>query len=321
MKKLVFFKSFITVCLFLATSICFSNFSHSKTSDIASIQKNRSLKKNKFLKFTDHIANCGKELLDISHKAGQITKGFTSKMDSYRSVQTRQQFNELQAHKEQTISHVDVLKKNIKYIKNRCPLLNESISLEKTDTMKKKLNSRLSVLQGVEDHIDYMRDYNTELYDKGKLFLCWINLGSNKKHIGLVNLTFNVSFDIGDIHFIKTKLNTLNMLYDYASTYIKLCDVDNSLKKALAMDISHDEERRVLLSASSLKSILDYGQTILAKAQKRYEDHFDFQTMANLSCSRLEKTKADLGGICEIPLDNPSWAYSAHYFENQTLKH
>ena len=301
------------IFLFLISNMYFSYFAYSKIPDIDKIQTARVRAKQGFLKFTRHIRDCGEELLDLTEKTDQIMMDISSKRDLYYSVQTQEQFDDLKKDRSLSVSYIDGLKKNIQFLKNRCSLLNDTAFIRKADSIKQKLDSHISVLDGVNEHILFIRDVNTKIYNKDKLFDCWLK-ADNVESMGWDELSFILAQNVGDTFTMKAELNSLNIKYDFTSTYIDLCNIDKSVEIALASGLGKTDREKVLISAEGLKSIKEKSQEILNAVQKAYKENFDFQRLAKLKCSRLNERNADLAGICETPLDNPSWTYTAYHF-------
>ena len=87
----------------------------------------------------------------------------------------------------------------------------------------------------------------------------------------------------------------------YYPLFFNICDLEKA-----------DQTELNQAAAVSLKNALTSSQQTLEKAKLQFGD-MDFETSSQKLCQALTKQNKDHLGLCEEPLNNLSWIYSAHY--------
>ena len=169
-------------------------------------------------------------------------------------------------------------------------------TIKELKSVLKPLQNEYAILSEANRTISIRHDYfiqttktNKENVEENKIPWCRSNL--RQAHTGIiVEFTAHniLKIEKGDLYKINKSLNKCKILLDQMSNLSQICDLQ---------DLSRLEDAKQMVT--------------------QFENNFGhdsiFEQTSKYACETLNQS--DIGAVlCENPIDNPSWIYSAHYF-------
>ena len=306
MNKMTIFKPIILCGLLYSSAILFAE----SPASIDQIKKERKIKAQSFANHLSQVHSCKKALDHLFTQVADIKNTLSKNEELCGTIHTERQLNQCFQFRSDTLNEMEALKSSASNFKTQCsfPVFRKKMELihENLELPLNSLNRSLSLLTDIKREVAHYKRTQFQIYNKYKLLDCHLN--APIVEMSLWDLKAQRAFDNGNIHLIKQSLRALEVLNDYISTLYSLCNGDEAEETALNQTAS-----------SHLKNIVTNSQNILDNAKNKFSD-FSFDQLSQKMCQNLKDTNKDLFGLCEDPLNNPSWVYSAHCLWSETLK-
>ena len=298
------YKSFII--MFLLFNVFYIPLVFSSSSKIDQLKKERDKKHEAFLEMTSQIDQCGEELKILENQVVNADKEISSKRVFCQDMTSDVEYQKCLDSISEIITHLENLQNLTMDTQKRCPLF----------AAKSFLDRLLQAIQSAEDDrmklnkryqfIVFESNMNQSIYEENKLSTCYnsvlkidgnILYWANKVRMEVVTSQ--------DMYLINQGLSALEVSRDYISSLKEVClssvDSQQSSSHPNYADLIEKKEKQV---KEKVEQIFAIGESI------------DFQQAAKTMCKILEDKNKDTVSLCENPLNNPSWIYSAHYLLN-----
>ena len=281
--------------------------------DIEQIKQDRQNKSKVFLSSFNNIQSCKEKASNLSQQILAIKKDIYEKQDLYKNIRTEEAFQNTLKLRTQSLNSIKAIETEILSLNRNCPFLS-------SDSLKNNLDLTIKDLKKDQWSMNYDQGWikadkkiSERVHNNYKLGSCDINMSGPTQDI--ITLTFFMSLnDInGNIFELNKNFSFLKILDDYISTTAKVC----GLKEVIKTVDSLDEENKKIRKAEikSFQSSLEASQKMLTEG-KEIISNINFEESSKKICRKLRDSEKDHAGVCENPLDNPSWHYSVSYFLN-----
>ena len=281
--------------------------------NIEQVKKDRQNQSKGFLSSFNNIQSCKEKLNNLSQQVSAIKKDVYEKQDLYKNIRTEEAFQKTFKLRTQNLNSIKAIETEMLSLKKICPFFRFDSLVSNLDLTIKDLKQDQWSMNYDQDWIKTDKKISERVHNDSKLRSCDINMGGPTQDIIILSFFMSLNDSNGDIFELNKNFSFLKILDDYISTTATVC----GLKEAIETVDSLDEENKKIRKAEikSFQSSLDAGQKMLTEG-KEILNGFSFEESSKKICRKLRDSEKDHAGVCENPLDNPSWHYSVSYFLN-----
>ena len=296
--------NFLTFLIFYSLFYSSIVLSADSSPSIEKIKKERVAKAQSFASRVSQVHSCKEALGSLSSQITD-TKELLMRDDNFcTTIHREQQLQECFQFRSQSLAEMKHLKSAVSNVKTQCPFPILQTEMDEINENIKSpfrfLGYSLSYLEDVKKEVAHYKKTQAKIYNKYKLLDCHLKAPSTE--ISLWYLKAQRAYREGNLYMVHKALSALGVLNSYTTTLFSICDVENK-----------EETELNQAALSGLKDILNHSQETWDKAKDQF-GHMDFNKSAEKICQNLKDQNKDPFKLCENPLNNPSWAYSTHYF-------
>ena len=306
----MFYKLFIRA--FLLCGVCYIQFAFS--SSLSQLRQERENKYQEFIKSANNIKQCNKELRGLEGQINAVHKNILSKQSDCGKIDRGDKYKECVSFVSQSIVSLKDLKNVVLDTQKKCPLFDSESLIDRLSKLINFIEPELITLNGRHEFIAMDDIASVNVYNKNKLLKCSISLRHLSEGVSfwIDNVNWSLIGPSKDLYPVLQSFSALRIYEDYFLTTKEICltttdpektkDYDKYIKRIETRDKELKEEINTFFNRYSV---------------------FPFEENAAIICNTLGNsdavTKDVEKDLCEEPLNNPSWIYSAHYLLKNNL--
>ena len=268
-------------------------------------QEIQTARQNTHLNFktqADLIQYCTQEMSSVSSQAVIIKHNISEINNHCRNLDTEDQINECINSKETVLNKMKSLAQTVSIIQTRCFA---DFSLNRIVHSVNALEKDLMIFQGRYTRWLQRREQNKQEEYQNRPLLCSLDVGFRYRQMIDWDTQIKMASFSGDVYTFNKGVSAIAVLNDYIQILAGLCiqeEPDNPLSQsdlALVQEIHTRTQKSQELADQTVHQI----------------NNVDLDQWPKKWCSQQENTSSQvIQELCQNPLNNPSWTYSAYYF-------
>jgi len=295
---------------------------------IEALQRERKQNRNSFLNHAHQITTCAEEVQKLSVQANTISENFSKNTKTCGDfISTQDDYNHCKRDLSKIRTYLRGLKNNVANTKNNCPLFSvNDKQLSSSSTALKSSIRRLSD-EGMGFWLRFNRESNSSIYANSKYQNCASDISGTSYPIGFFSTgAFTCRYE-SDIYGLEKSLVGLRIYSDYSQAIAEACGVYevNEDQTALMQEINEiktENEQTQKRISEAIDKYHDYINEIKTENEKiqkiisedidRYSN-YSFDELSSKKCEEIQKRNINAFGLCDNPINTPSWKYSIHH--------
>ena len=304
----MFYKLFVIIVLVF--DIFYAQLVFSADSVVLQLRRDRQIKHQAFIDSANQFTQCSEELWSLVGQIDVLHESVLSKGVICDEINSSDKYKECIGLISQSISDLKNLKSVVLDAQRRCPLFNSRSSVNKLTGLIDSLESDLITLNERYKYVVMDENVKVAVYDRNKLSKCYTSLQnlSSRIYLWIDRINLNLVGFSRDLYPVTQGLSALEIYEDYFLNIKDIC------LKTADPEKTRDHETYVGLIENKYNEIKEAIATVFGN-----HENFPFEENATMMCTELTSdtdhaSYSVIEGLCQEPLNNPSWIYSAHYF-------
>ena len=297
-----FLLHFVLLVFFIKISFALQK-TDSITQDIQKARENTHLH---FKAQTDLIQHCVQELRLISSQTLLIQNNISKTTNSCHILNTEDQIKGCIDSKKTILEKMKSLAQTISQTQTRCfSIFHHQAALNRMAYSIHSLEKDLMIFQGRYTRWTQRKKENKQdEYQNGPL-LCSLDIGFQYRQMIDWDTQIKMASLIGDVYTFNKGISAIAVLNDYIQILAEFCtqeEPDNPFSQK-ALTLVQEIQNRVQKSQELTDQTMNQA------------DHTNLDQWPKQWCSQWNTTPPQtIKELCQNPLNNPSWTYSAYYF-------
>jgi len=271
---------------------------------IEALQRERKQNRNSFLNHAHQITTCAEEVQKLSVQANTISENFSKNTKTCGDfISTQDDYNHCKRDLSKIRTYLRGLKNNVANTKNNCPLFSvNDKQLSSSSTALKSSIRRLSD-EGMGFWLRFNRESDSSIYANSKYQNCASDIsGIIDYPLSLLSTGVIIYHEVSDIYELEKSLVGLRICSDYSQAIAEACGV---------YEVNEDQTA-LMQEINEIKTENEKIQKIISEDIDRYSN-YSFDELSSKKCEEIQKRNINAFGLCENPINTPSWKYSIHH--------
>ncbi len=266
-------------------------------SDIDLLKQQRQFNKEHFHYAIKDLQDCVRMSKNLSSQLANSTHEYQKKVEEVqnkchsRSITNKKEFDDCLSAQYSLRAQIESLIYILPSLKGPCSRTQYPELTPNLKALSRELEERIAITR--TKYLAFFRnqkDLETtekrrKKYPNSIKAGCYISLLSYLERMQWWSITALINADVGDIYDVERALKAIKILKDDMATRTDLCKIHERMKDAIAK-----------------------SEEILKKTQNYKKP---FEEMAQKICGHLDQKKPVHRELCQEPLNNDSWKYSA----------
>ena len=287
--------------------ICLFSLNGLSIETIEALQRDREQNRNAFLNHAHQITTCVEEVQKLSVQANTISENISKNTETCGYfISTENNYNHCVMDLSKIKTYLRDLKNNIADTNNSCSLFSKN-----NDQLASSLNAiessiRLLGDEGMGYWLNFTRESHSSIYNDNKYQDCATDILRIGYPIGFFSTGAMTHHYVSDIYELERSLLGLRIYSDYSQAIAEACGV---------YEVNEDQTA-LMQEINEVKTENEQIQERVSRTIDKYSN-YSFDELSSKKCEAIQKRNINTFGLCENPMNTPSWVYSIHHmYEN-----
>lgn len=286
--------------------ICLFSLNGLSRETIETLQRKRKQNRNSFLNHAHQTTSCAEEVQKLSVQANTISENISKNTKTCGSfISKEDDYNKCVKDISKIRTYLKNLKSNVANTKSSCPLF--SVNDKQLESSLNAIESSVYLLgEGMGYWLRATRKIDSSIYNDNKYKDCATDILRINYPLGFFSTGVFTSHYVSDMYRLEKKLLGVRIYGDYSQAIVEAC-------------IANEDQTDRMQEINEVKAENEQIQKEVSEDINKYSN-YSFDELSSKKCKAIKKRNINVFGLCENPMNTPSWKYSIHHIYDSYLK-